>query len=240
MSSMVQRTERYAKTLAIDLRKKGFSYSEIKKSIFVPKSTLSSWLKKLKLTEEQKEKLKKKRLEAAKAGSAKKMLKTKQAIEEIKNSSAKDILKISNRELWLIGIVLYWKERLSLNNINDLRKGVQFTNADPHLVKIFLKWLRDIGRIKDKEIMFDIFAKEEKKNVINELIEYWSKVTNFPKECFSRTYFQKIRSKKRGVKKRIISKRADFGMLRIRVSASSMLARQIAGWVKGVGNIISQ
>lgn len=84
MSNVVQRTEKYAKTLAIDLRKKGFSYSEIKKSIFVSKSTLSHWLKNLNLTEAQAERLKKKQLDAAKASSAKKILKTAQAIEKLK------------------------------------------------------------------------------------------------------------------------------------------------------------
>ena len=251
MSSVVQRTEKYAKTLAVDLRKKGFSYSEIKKTIFVPKSTLSNWLKKIKLTEVQAGRLKKKRLEAARAGSAKRILKIAQAIEEIKNSSARDIKKISNRELWLMGIMLYWRERFLRENESDARKGVRFTSSDPFLVKLFLKWLKDVGRIKDEEIGFDIFMEKNKheggkhniedKNKIAaevaevaEVINYWSEITNFPKDNFTRIYFQKVRLKIRGVKKRKVSKKAHFGLLRIRVKASSMLARQIAGWIRGV------
>jgi len=40
---------------ALILRKKGLSYSEIKKRILVSKSTLSSWLHDIKLTPKQQE-----------------------------------------------------------------------------------------------------------------------------------------------------------------------------------------
>lgn len=245
MSSVVQRTEKYAKTLAIDLRKKGFSYSEIKKSIFVSRSTLSHWLKNLNLTEAQTERLKKKRLDAARTGSAKKSLKTAQTIEEIKNSSAKDIKKISNRELWLMGIMLYWKERLLNKNENDIRKGVHFTSSDPNLIKLFLKWLKDIGKIKNEEIGFDIFIGEDKRDKIKIIVDYWAEITGFPKKDFFHIYFQKAGLKKVELKRKIekinkrkITKKTHFGLLRIRVKASSMLARQIAGWIRGIQNTI--
>ena len=235
MSSIVQRTEKYAKTLATDLRKKGFSYSEIKKSTFVPKATLSYWLKNLNLTEAQVERLKKKRLDAARAGSAKKSFKTAQAIEEIKNSSAKAIKKISNRELWLMGIMLYWRERLLNGNENDVRKGVHFTSSDPNLVKLFLKWLKDIGRIEDEEIGFDIFVGEDRRDDVGDLVMYWAEITGFSKEDFSHVYFQKVKKRY----KRKVTKKVHFGLLRTRVKASSMLARQIAGWIKGIQNVIT-
>ena len=238
--------------MAVKLRKQGFSYSQIQKEIYVPKSTLSSWLKKIKLTEAQTGKLRERQLRAAKAGSEKKSLRTAQLIEEIKISSAKDVSKISKRELWLMGVMLYWRERLSNDNESDLRKGVRFTSSDPHLVKLFLKWLNDIGKIADEEIGFDIFAGENKYNrggrrneksennvearnkVAVDVINYWSEITGFPKNNFTHVYFQKVRPKKRGIKKRKISGKARFGLLRIRVKASSMLARQIAGWTEGI------
>src|SRR3989344_4747098 len=231
------------------LRKQGFSYSEIQKEVYVPKSTLSSWLRKIKLTEAQAGKLRERQLRAAMIGSEKKSLHTAQAIEEIKTSSAKDISKISKRELWLMGVTLYWRERLSNDNESDLRKGVRFTSSDPYLVKLFLKWLKDIGKIENEEMVFDIFAREERNKgngergvnniedrnkIATDAIKYWSEITSFPKDCFVRVYFQKVHPKRRGVKKRKIFKKPQFGLLRIRVKASSMLARQIAGWVEGI------
>lgn len=224
--------EKYKRNIAIDMRKRGLSYSEIKDRINVPRSTLSFWLTKIKLTEEHQKKLNEKRLKALKRGLEKKISRTKKIIEEIKISSAKSIKEISKKELWLIGIVLYWRERFLNGNENDIRKGVKFTSSDPYLVKLFLKWLQDIGRIKNEEIEFDIFTLETDRGAIAETVAYWSDVTGFPEDRFSRTYFHKNRPKrKRG--RRNISK-TKFGLLRTRVRASSMLARQIAGWVRGI------
>lgn len=231
---MAQDVKKSIKPMVIRLRKQGFSYSQIQKEIYVPKATLSKWLKRIKLTEAQARVLKERQARAAKIGSEKKMLRTTQAIEEIKKQSAGEISKISKRELWLMGIVLYWRERLSNDNENDLRKGVRFTSSDPYLIKLFLKWLKDAGHIKDEEINFDIFAGDDKRDIIKEIVNYWSEITGLPKEIFLRFYFQKTRPRKRGVKKRRISEGARFGLLRIRVRASSMLARQITGWINGI------
>lgn len=229
---MIQYIEKYKQNIAVDMRKKGTSYSEIKNRINVPKSTLSFWLKKIKLTEEQKKKLNENRLEALKRGSEKKISRTRKIIEEIKIASAKNIKNISKKELWLMGVVLYWRERLLSGNETDLRKGVKFTTSDPYLAKLFLKWLRDIGRIKNEEIGFDIFMKETEKRLVNETVAFWSDVTEFPEDKFKNVYFQKTKPKRK--KGGRMANRTKFGLLRTRVKASSMLARQIAGWVRGI------
>lgn len=230
---MSQYIEKYKKNIAIDMRKRGFSYSEIENRIHVPISTLSYWLKSLKLSKELAEKLNEKRLAGIKKGLEKKVARRKKQIEELKISSAKSIRTISKKELWLIGITLYWRERLLSGNENDLRKGVKFTSSDPYLVKLFLKWLKDIGRIKDEEIEFDIFIREDDKSLKKETIAFWSDVTEFSEDRFKNVYIQKIRLKrKRGGRKN--TSKTKYGLLRTRVKASSMLARQIAGWVRGI------
>ncbi len=208
---MVQTPIRFKKGIAIELRKKGLSYSEIKNSINIPKSTIAYWLKDVQLSELQTEKLKTRRSEVAKLNSEKRISKILKIIEDVKKSSVKDIKKISKRELWLMGIVLYWREK----NKNDFRKGVYFSSSNPALIKFFLKWLREIGKIKNEEITFDIFTGKNKKDIST----YWSEVTGFPEKCFSRVYVQKNGSR---------------GFLRIRVRASSMLARQITGWIERI------
>ena len=232
---MVQFSKNLQKNAAIDLRRKGLSYSEIKKEILVPKSTLSHWFKKIKLSESQIQKLKDRRLKIAKANSEGRILKTLQKMEEIKNSSAGDLKKISRRELWLMGVVLYWRERFLHGNESDLRKGVRFTSSDPNIVKFFLKWLKDIGQLEKEEIGFDVFLINGK--VAAEAINYWSQVTDLPKEYFSHVYFQKSRRKR---SKRKSSKKAQHGLLRVRIKASSMLARQISGWIQAIVGQVSK
>lgn len=223
---MVQYLEKYKQNVAIEMRKRGFSYSEIENRIHVPKSTLSYWLKNIKLTLEQVQKLNDKRTAIAKANALKKILRTSRVTEDVKNSSVQDIQKISKRELWLIGIMLYWKN----GNKSDLKKGVHFSSADPCMTKLFLKWLREIGGIQDEEIKFDIFItihQGNKKSSTDETIHHWSKVTGFSKSRFSHIYFQKGNNKKK----------SKLGFLRVRVAQSSMLARQITGWIEGLKKI---
>lgn len=212
---MVQYLEKYKQNIAIDMRKRGLSYSEIGTRIHVPKSTLSYWLKKVKLTPEQIKKLNNKRIDIAKANAIKKTSRTLHLIEEIKNSSSRDIKEISKKELWLIGLMLYWKNK----NKSDLRKGVHFSSSDPQKILLFLKWLKEVGKIENKEIKFNIFTARNKSK---EAVNYWSKITRFPKNYFSPIYFQ---NKKNHDK---------IGFLRILVIQSSMLARQINGWIEGV------
>ncbi len=221
------------KDFAIELRKGGYSYSEIKKFCPVPKSTLSYWFQGIKLSEPQLKRLEKKRIEGAEKGSRTKVLKTSKAIEEIQKTSAKDIGKISKRELWLMGVTLYWRERLFNKNDSDLKKGIRFTSSDPYLIKLFLKWLGDVGGIKNEEINFDLFI-EDKRNLLSEAVSYWAEVTGFPKANFSRYYLHKVKAKKT----KRASKKVIHGLLRIRVKASSMLARQISGWVAGINEIL--
>ncbi|MEK7151757.1 MAG: hypothetical protein AAB784_03555 [Patescibacteria group bacterium] len=228
---MVQSDVKYAKTLATDLRKKGFSYAEIKKSILVPKSTLSYWLKELELTKTQKEKLKERQLRALKCGIEKKFFQFRQNNEKIRISSAADIKKISNRELWLMGIMLCWKEKFNL----DQSRGVSFTSSNPDLVKVFLKWLKDIGNIQDKELDFDLFIKEGRRDKIRQIIGYWAEITGFSIDTFRHIYFQKKYPRRRGViKRKASSGEHSSELLRIRVKASSMLFKQISGWIKGI------
>lgn len=215
------------KNTAVALRKQGLSYSEIKERVPVSKSTLSKWFKEVKLSPVQRTRLKQKRTEAAKRGVEKKSAKFLQAIEEIQKNSGQEIGKISRRELWLLGILLYWKN----GNKNDLKKGVHFSSSHPQMIRFFLKWLFDIGGLKKEEIMFDIFTVKN-----NGLVDYWSGITGFPKDSFSRIYIHKKRYKRS--KRKIINK-TEHGILRIRVRASSMLARQIDAWIDGLKNQIN-
>ena len=210
---MVQYLEKYKQNIAIEMRKRGSSYSEIESRIHIPKSTLSYWLKNIKLTPEQLKKLNDKRTGVAKANALKKISRTAKAVEEIKLSSSRDIKEISKKELWLMGVVLYWKN----GNKSDLKKGVHFSSSDPSLIKLFLKWLKEIGRIKDEEIRFDVFAP---KKLFVTVTNNWSKITGFPKSHFNNFYHSK----------------SNF--IRVKVIKSSMLARQIAGWIEGIKTLL--
>ena len=192
------------------LRKKGWSYSEIQKKLALSKSTVASWVRRLKLTDEQRQELDERRRSVAKKNSVRRSQSIIEFVGNLRKASSKKIGTLSRRELWLMGIALLWKAK-------GKKKIVSFSSSDPILLRFFLKWLRDIGGLKKEEIALDIFGRV---GSASNTKEYWSKATGFPQEHFSHVY----------------NHTSDF--LRVRVKASSMLARQIAGWTDGLAKSI--
>ncbi|MEK7615950.1 MAG: hypothetical protein AAB420_01955 [Patescibacteria group bacterium] len=230
-------TPEKTKELAKSLRRQGYSYAEIQERLSVPKSTLGNWLKSFQLTPPQQERVARRRREGARAGAWKKIENTIKSIREIRESSVHDIKQISTRELWLMGIILYGRERLRRERESDLRKGVSFTSSDDFQIKLFLRWLLEIGKLSKDDILFDIFLKEEHRNNKHNILLHWSRITKSPASDLNRIYFFKQTSH-RYKQKRQSSPSSPFGLLRIRVRASSLLARQIAGWMRGISSII--
>ena len=231
---MVQHGINQRKNLAMSLRRGGYSYSEIQKFVSVPKATLSYWFKDIKLSEAQLVRLQKKRNDAIQEGAQIRSKRVNEAIEKIERTSAKDIKDISKRELWLMGVMLYWRERVS---DRDVKKGVKFTSSDPHLIRLFLKWLMEVGQLGEADVLCDILIEGDKDLPAGrheKAISYWSEVTSFPQTVFTRVYVQKTKKKR----KKRETKKAEFGLLRIRVKASSMLARQLSGWIMAIQNKI--
>ena len=79
------------KAKAIRLRKKGFSYNEIRKEVPVAKSTLSLWLKGIPLKSEDLKRLYTKRVQALARGPNSQRERRKREIEEIIQKAKKEI-----------------------------------------------------------------------------------------------------------------------------------------------------
>lgn len=224
---MIQKPKEREK--AIKLRKRGFSYSEILKEIPVAKSTLSLWLRSVGLARKQKQRLTEKRLAAALRGSIKKREQRIAITNEIKTKARNEIGKLSNRELWLTGVALYWAEGTKQKEHNVSQK-VKFSNTDPIMIKVFLRWLQNICGIPKSEISFRISLHETAINKLDKVQKYWAKITGLPINNF-----QKIDWKKH----RINTKRKNtgekyFGLLNVYIRNSTNLNRKIQGWIEGI------
>lgn len=217
------------KIKAVALRKKGLSYSEILRQVPVAKSTLAVWLHSVGLSKKQKQRLTDKKIASALRGGARKKEIRIQKTQVIFQEAAKDIKSISQKELFLIGVVLYWTEG-SKEKEQHPGSGVQFCNSDPYMIKLFLKWLYDICKISKKRIDFDIYIHENSKNNLESVIDYWSKHTGFTKEIFKHIYFKKNKIKTN--RKNIGN--SYYGVVKIKVKSSSDLLRKIAGWIQAI------
>jgi transcriptional regulator with XRE-family HTH domain len=214
---------------AIQLRKKGLSYAEILRKVPVAKSTLSLWLRSVALSKPQHQKLTRKKLEAARRGGEAKRVQRIATTEKIYESAIREIHSISKRELWFMGVMLYWAEGSKEKEYRP-GAGIDFSNSDPRMIQLFLKWLTDVCGVERERIYFGIFIHENSRHRVDVVREHWMNHTGFSSKHFTYTYFKKHNPR---TKRKNIS-HTYMGNLRIRVKASSTLVRKVEGWVRGI------
>lgn len=217
------------KEKAVKMRKEGHTYSEILKQVFVAKSTLSEWFREVRLSKPQQQKLTKKKLEAGLRGGEARRKQRILLVEKINKETLNDIKHISKRELWLIGIVLYWAEG---GKEKDSRhgSGINFNNSDPRMIKLFVQWLLESCGVDEEKIGCEIYIHENSKNSVDQAKKYWSEASGLGLEKFNTVYFKKNKIKTN--RKNVGS--LYFGLLRVKVKASSSLLRKVAGWTEAI------
>ncbi len=213
---------------AIELRKQGLSYAEILKQIPVAKSSLSLWLKSVKLAKSQKQRLTEKKRLSALRGALSRKTKRIALTKEIKDKARLEIGKLSKRELFLIGVALYWAEGTKEKEGHSSQ--AVFSNSDSGMIKLYLKWLLSVVHLKKNQIYFVIYIHENNKYRLDEVKNYWIRKTGFPKENFRYVYFKKhiINTKRKNTGNNY------FGLLKVSALESSFLNRKIQGWIEGI------
>lgn len=224
---MIEKTK--DKTLAVKLRKEGLTYREILERVLVAKSTLSLWLGDVGLSKPQKQRITRKRIEAGLKGADTRRKQRLEITEQIYRSAEKEITRLSKRELWLMGVMLYWAEGSKAKN-NNVSQGIKFSNSDPRMICLFLKWLGDVLKIPETEICFEIYIHSGHKHRLNEVKRYWSFASNFPLEKFKTVYFKKPKMDTN----RKNTGDGYNGLLRVVVKKSTNLNRKVEGWIRGI------
>lgn len=216
---------------AINLRLKGKSYSEIVDIVRVSKSTLSLWLRNVTLEESSKRILEGKKYQGQRKGGLAKKNYRLISQRNIELKALKEIDYISERELWLLGIIAYWCGG-SKQKEQNISQRVIFSNSDPILLKLFIKWLKEICRIEKNDILHSIYIHES--GDMNKALVYWSETLNVSKNKFSRTIIKRhiMKTNRKNIGN------SYNGLVRIAVRRSTNLNRKIKGWVLGINNFI--
>jgi hypothetical protein len=212
------------KNRAIRLRKKGKSYSEIKQLLNVPKSTLSDWLKDIKISKQAKDRLKAKSSIAGIAALIKhnknQTVLAKERAENIQAETMLEVESISLKDLKLIGTALY------LGEGGKTGDRVDFTNSDPQIIKIIMKFFREVCEVKQDKFVVQLSLHNAE--LITEAKVYWSDLTGIPIEQFIKINLSISKySKKR--RKNIL----PFGTIQIRICDVKLFHR-IQGWISGI------
>ncbi len=217
------------KQKAIALREQGKTYSEIMYEVPVAKSTISLWLREVGLSIAQKQIITEKKRRAQRKGADTQRRKRIERQTKLIENAEIEVKSLSKRELWLIGIALYWAEGAKEKE-NYPGSRTSFSNSDPKMLGVFIKWLRECIKIPLNDIYIDLYIHESHRNDINDVLKKWSKILKLPASIFKHTYFKKNKvntlRKNTGV--------LYLGLLRVNIKTSSDLNRQITGWTKGI------
>lgn len=221
---MIKKTREKEKAIA--LRRGGKTYSDILRIVPVAKSTLSIWLREVGIAKAQKQRFTEvKRLASLRGGQAKKTQRIARQKKIFLEAKSK-IKQLSEYEFFLLGVCLYWAEG---TKEKEYRPGSQtaFSNMDPKMIVLFLKWLDVICKIPKDMIGFETMIHEGHRKRLDEVRQFWSKTTGFPLASFSKIYFKKSKIKKTNRKN---TGEKYHGVLKIRVRRSSGLVRKISSW----------
>lgn len=213
------------KNRAIFLRKQGLSYNDILKKVAVSKSSLSYWLRNIKLDKAQQAELSDRILDTRGKFLEYNRLRSYRIRTEkdsLYNTSKEEIGNITEEELKLIGIALYWAEGYKANSW----RTVSFTNSDPNMILLMMRWFREICQVKEEQFRLKIQIHD--KTAVKRIEGFWSDITGIPLSQFTKPTIKISKSSK--LKRR---NRLPYGTIQIRVSDIKLFTK-IRGWLRGL------
>jgi hypothetical protein len=179
------------KAIAIRLRKKGKSLNFIHAVLKVSKSTLSLWTKDIQLSELQKKRLKfnQNKKEVIEKRRNSRLSNELSRRELVVQEAKKGFTALSKQELKIIGSMLYWAEG------GKTQRGlVRFSNGDPVMIQVMMKFFRQICEVKEERFRGYIHIHPHLNKQKAEI--YWSKISKIPLKQFFKTYNKPNKSSK--------------------------------------------
>ncbi|ARF73016.1 hypothetical protein B7C62_12620 [Kitasatospora albolonga] len=209
---------------ARELRLQGMTYDQIQVELGCSKSSISLWVRDLpkperKRTREESSAIGRRGWEAT--------LQRRDAERQAQKQRASDeVGAMTNRELFLVGVSLYWAEG-SKSKPYRTQERVTFVNSDPGMIEVFLAWLRLLG-VDDEHLRFHILIHETADVAGAE--RFWADLTGAGPAAFGKTSLKrhspKTNRKNLGENYR--------GCLAVRVLKSAELYRRIEGSWYGI------
>lgn len=227
---------RQDKDKALALRKQGKSYSEIQRSLGIPKSTLSVWLHNIAIPKAARKRLDNR---ASKKGTAALIKRNKEqttiAAEKahrIRKKAASEIGQLSQQRVKDIGIALYWGEGYKKGAEGSQWKCVDFVNADHDMIFFMMYFFRKICKVPEEKFRIHLALHSQQQEKTARI--FWSNLCDVPLEQFVKTSFARSSSSMGKSKRKI-----QYGTVHIRIHDVALFF-QIVGWIDGFRNQIKR
>ncbi len=223
---------RHDKNRAIKLRKLGNSYQQISVILGAPKSTLSYWLKDIKLSQGAEIKIQSRRnsigITKLISRNKEQTVLAEKRYKEIRERGEKESKKLLSNSLFILGVSLYWAEGYKQGAHGSKWKSVDFANSDPNMIEIMVKFFVKFLKIKPSDIKIQIMLHDPES--VDKVINFWHNITRIPKNNFIKTHYSIIRT---GRNKPI--RKLKHGTIHLRINNVNSFFRLI-GWIDGLKN----
>ena len=176
---------------AVDLRRRGLSYKQIRPLVGASMASLSLWLRDVPLTEIQRARLQRRKVENGRDRGRENRERRLRKEAEILVESREQMGVVSDRDLFIAGVIAYAAEGAKKKPWST-SVSTQLINSDPRMIRLFLKWLELIG-VPRGDIAFRLSIHENAS--ISEALEYWSEVVGVPPEEFKPTNLKRPKEK---------------------------------------------
>jgi hypothetical protein len=130
---------------ARELRRAGKTYDEIVTELGVAKSSVSLWVRDLPKPRPSPERMHAMR----EARWAPHRARRDRERKDAKEAAEREIGTLTDRELFLVGVGLYWAEGTK-SKPHRPDETVTFINSDPGMIRVFLAWLTLLGVRRDR------------------------------------------------------------------------------------------
>ncbi|MFA5131532.1 MAG: hypothetical protein WC467_03845 [Patescibacteria group bacterium] len=221
---------RLDKLEVIELRKSGQSYGQISASLHIPKSTLSVWLKDIKLSQIAQKKIRSRtNLTAISKLIERNKNQTILAAdrqEKIRSLAKAESKKLLLDPLFLAGVSLYWAEGYKQGALGSKWKSIDFANSDPEMIRLMVNFFTKFFEFKKTEIKVQIMLHNPKDSTA--AINFWQHLTGIPKTNFFKVSTAISRA---SLQKR--NKKLQYGTIHLRVNKVESFFRLI-GWIDGL------
>ncbi|MFD6492853.1 hypothetical protein ACFV99_06255 [Streptomyces sp. NPDC059944] len=210
---------------ARELRLQGWTYDRIQIELGCSKSSISLWVRDLP-TPERRKRTREEASAIAKRGWEATMRLRDEERRRTKQAATAEIGTLSDRELFLLGVALYWAEG-SKTKPHLTQERVTFINSDPRMIEVYLAWLRLLGVSSDR-LRFHVHIHES--GDVEGAERFWADLVGADAPALGKTYLKRHNPK---TNRKNLGQ--DYrGCLVIRVLGSAELYRRIEGWWYGI------
>ncbi|MFF4247634.1 hypothetical protein ACFYY2_24660 [Streptomyces sp. NPDC001822] len=210
---------------ARELRLRGMTYDAIQVELGCSKSSISLWVRDLPRPERGRSAVEQAKLAGRMRWDHELAVRDSER-QRTKTTARAEIGDLTDRELLLIGVGLYWAEGTK-DKPYDRRENLTFVNSDPGMIKTYLAWLAVVGVTRDR-ICFRVMIHRTADVVAAE--RFWAELVGIEASALQKTTLKKHNP--RTVRKN--TGESYRGCLVIRVSQGAELYRRVEGWWRGI------